>query len=198
MKILILGIGAIGSNLTARLVADLKNGHQITVLDKDTVEERNVQAGTQFYIPDQIGLSKVEALQFNIYKNYQKEIDIIHQEFKGTIKDWDKYDLTVDCFDNNEARKNIQFYYEIGKDLKRNDNVLHVGFSDQFTFAIEWAENYQVPSDITTGFDICETQGASSFVNYVTSIGSMVIQEFILSNKKIEIIGNKMSHQLIQ
>lgn len=38
MKILVAGIGAIGSNLTADLVADLKGKHEITVLDMDNVE----------------------------------------------------------------------------------------------------------------------------------------------------------------
>ena len=86
MKILVAGIGAIGSNLTADLVADLKGKHEITVLDMDNVEERNVTAGTQFYTPDQVGMSKVEALQFNIYKQFQREIYIFHGDIKDIFK----------------------------------------------------------------------------------------------------------------
>ena len=74
MNILICGVGAIGSNLTARLVNDLKGEHQITILDKDVVEERNITAGTQFYTRETLGFPKVDALQFLIEKQYQREI----------------------------------------------------------------------------------------------------------------------------
>lgn len=194
MRILICGAGAIGSNLTARLVSDLKGEHEITVLDKDTIEERNVQAGTQFYTRDQIGLTKVEALQFNVYKNYEREITIIHDDvlktFHGrTINDL--YDLIIDCFDNHEARDFLKQH------VSPKGNLLHTGFSDDFTFAIEWNENYKVPSDIE-GMDICEMPGAASFVNKVASMGALVAQEFIKEGKKLEIVGGKFTHSLIQ
>ncbi len=194
MKILICGVGAIGSNLTARLVSDLKGEHEITVLDRDNVEERNVRVGTQFYTPDQIGLPKVEALQFNIYKNYQREINIINYDItKFPSPDISEFNLVIDCFDNYQARKDLQNRYRffIG-------NLLHIGFSDAFTFAIEWAKNYKVPSDITTGMDICELEGASAFVNLVASLGALVAEEFILHKKKLEIVGGKIHHRLIQ
>lgn len=200
MKILICGVGAIGSNLTNRLVADLKNKHEIVVLDFDIVEERNVTPGTQFYSPDQVNLLKVEALQYNIYKWLNREIEIKNEKIEEFLNiGWD---LIIDCFDNYEARSALQFSWQKSKDSTiegiKPFELLHIGFSDNFTFAIEWAENYQVPSNITTGFDICEMEGASSFVNYVASIGSLIAQDFILSQNKIEIIGNKMSHQIVK
>lgn len=212
MKILILGAGAIGSNLTNRLVSDLKGEHDITVLDMDTVEERNVIAGTQFYMRDQIGMSKVDALQYNVYKFHEREINIINREIKTTwdfgtfiggpkfttgkslyIENSQGYDLIIDCFDNKEAREITQYSC-----LPFNIPLLHTGFSDQFTFAIEWAENYQVPDDIISGMDICEMEGASSFVNYVSSIAGLVVQKFIKESKKIDIVGNRMSHTILK
>lgn len=203
MKILILGAGAIGSNLTNRLVADLKGEHEITVLDMDTVEERNVIAGTQFYMRDQIGSSKVEALQYNIYKFHEREIDILAKKYeKGTI-DFRPYGLVIDCFDNHESRKLVQKQTHMDGMLRWSSySVLHVGFSDQFTFAIEWDHNYKVPDDIVSGMDICEMQGASSFVNYVASIASMVVQEYIKENPKgrqqLEVIGNRLGHTIVR
>lgn len=190
MKILICGIGSLGSNLTSMLVPDLRGQHEITILDKDNVEERNVQAGTQFYMPDQIGLSKVDALQYNVHKWFGREIKI-STETLGSLKApitrvWD-YDLVIDCFDNEKARQYLQSAFRLGKSL----SMLHVGFSDQFTFAIEWAENYKVPSDITSGFDICTTDGAASFIRMVAALVSQVIQEFISTGQKKEFIGNK-------
>lgn len=188
MNILICGIGAIGSNLVKNLVPDLKGEHYITILDMDKVEERNITPGTQFYFPDQVGLQKVEALQMNIYKMYEREIEIINMDIKQHIPV--NQDLIIDCFDNFAARKYLQ---DIWADTLGHDtDLLHVGFSDQFTFAIEWAHNYKVPSDITSGMDICEMQGAGAFVTHVSSLASLVVEEFINNEKKIEILGGKM------
>lgn len=202
MNILICGAGAIGSNLTAILASDLKGQHKITVLDKDTVEERNIAPGTQLYTRDQIGTPKVDALQFNIYKWHQREIVVDHHELvNGDVLL--NYDLIIDCFDNHISRELLQGAYNTGAHLNINPNnktyeLLHIGFSDNFTFSIEWADNYTTPSDITTGFDICEMQGAAAFVKSVSSVGALVAEEYILNNKKLEIVGGKFTHTLIQ
>ena len=187
-EILICGIGAIGSNLTARLAADLK-GCEITVLDKDYVEERNITAGTQFYTREVIGSPKVEALQYLIERWREKEIKTLHADYLET--NLEGFDLVIDCFDNWEARNAINNSLQF-------KNILHVGFSDNFTFSVEWAENYLVPTDITSGFDICEMPGAAAFVNMVASIGAVAAEEFILNGKKLEFVGGKYTHTLIK
>jgi|WetSurMetagenome_2_1015567.scaffolds.fasta_scaffold173898_2 molybdopterin/thiamine biosynthesis adenylyltransferase len=191
MNILVLGVGAIGSHLAANLAVDLPV-HHVTVLDRDNIEERNVRAGTQFYMRDQIGQPKVEALQYNIYKWYGKTIDIIHSEFKPYITaNWPPlYDLVVDCFDNTKARDEARIYT-----LKKTP-LLHVGFSDFMTYAIEWDENYKTP-DNEVKLDICEMQGAASFVKQVASVASLTIQDFLATGKKRDFVGNKFSvHEL--
>lgn len=203
MKILILGAGAIGSNLTNRLVADSKGEHEITVLDMDTVEKRNVIAGTQFYMRDQIGMSKVEALQYNIYKFHEKEIQIINKKYENGNIDFKSYDLVIDCFDNHTARKDAQAQRHMDGVLRWSAySLLHVGFSDQFTFAIEWDTNYKAPDDIKSGMDICEMEGASSFVNYVASVASTVVLEYlkkpVKGRKMIDVVGNKLTHTILR
>jgi len=193
MNILICGVGAIGSNLIKNLVPDLKGEHEITVLDMDMVEERNTTAGTQFYSPDQIGLPKVEALQMNIYKWYEREIQIINRNVKDSYIL--NYDLIVDCFDNNEARAYLQKMWN--DTIAHGCGLIHVGFSDQFTFAIEWAHNYKVPSDITSGMDICEMEGAGAFVSHVASLASLVVEEFVNKEEKIEILGGKFYAKIL-
>jgi hypothetical protein len=194
MKILICGVGAIGSNLVKNLVSDLKGEHEITILDKDVVEERNVTPGTQFYTIDQVGLPKVEALQFNIFKWFEREIDIVNEPFDQHHLIHNHYDLVVDCFDNYDARNHVQNYWSTRGMLRWGSpfELLHVGFSDQFTFAIEWADNYTVPTDITSGVDICEMAGASAFVSHVSSLGALVAEKFIQEKEKEEIIGGKL------
>lgn len=192
MKILILGVGAIGSNLVAHLVPDLKGEHEITVLDMDKVEKRNVQAGTQFYTEDQIGRDKVEALQFNIYKWYNREVEILNQNILETTGEefFTQFDFVIDCFDNHEARSFV--------DRHATSPTLHVGFSDNFTFSVEWDADYNPPTNFESGIDICEMPGASAFVSSVASIGALVAEEFILNDKQPEVLGGKFTHSLIK
>lgn len=203
MNILICGAGALGSSLAQVLVPDLKGEHQISVLDMDIVETRNIEAGTQFYMPGQEDSQKTEALEYNIYKWFQRNIIPLHGMLvrKGTPgRAYDfstimlnAYNLVIDCFDNQDARQILQDWHVATK-----GQLLHAGFSDQFTFAVEWAEHYQVPTDITSGFDICQTQGAASFVKMVGACTSMVVQEYVNNKKKIELIGNKLSVRRIE
>lgn len=196
MNILICGVGAIGSNLASILVPDLKGDHDITILDRDSVEIRNIEVGTQFFTPDQVGMKKVEALQYNLYKWFNREVESLGTDISleplvlpKSSSDW----LMVDCFDNHTAREIIYSNCQTGR-----IPCLHVGFSDQFTFAIEWNENYKVPTDITSGLDICEMEGAASFVKMVASVGSLAVQEFVRNQKKFEFVGNRYSvHQMI-
>ncbi len=203
-KILVCGVGSLGSQLVSSLVPDLKGEHEITILDFDKVEERNL-IGTQYYFPGQEDQLKTEALQYSIYKHFNREIKTINkqildeydaeivfipEELTGTDNQttFDPYDLIIDCFDNSESRGNVQEAC-----IKNKIPCLHIGFSDQFTFATEWAENYQVPSDITSGFDLCESEGASSFIKFVSALASQTILNYIKTGEKKEFIGNKFS-----
>ncbi len=192
-KIIILGIGALGSALCNNLVADGHNKLNITILDFDRVEKRNL-LGTQYYFPDQEGLLKTESLQFSLYKRYQKEVEMIaikldHQN----IQLLSRFDLIIDTLDNYKSRKLVQEYC-----LCHNLEVIHMGFNPAFTFSIEFKANYKVPSDITSGMDICEMQGAAAFVASVASLGSLIVEEFVFNNKRLEITGGKFTHSLIK
>lgn len=193
MKILICGAGAIGSNLVGVLAPDLKGEHEIIVLDKDVVEERNIEAGTQFYMPDQVGLPKVEALQFNIYKQFQREIEIMEGELKIISKDRFKdFNLVIDCFDNEKARNIVYTSCKLA-----NTPCLHIGFSANFTFAIEWNGGYKVPTDIK-GLDICQMPGAAAFVKMVAAKGALVAEEYINGKISMDIVGGKFSYNVIK
>lgn len=199
-KVLILGAGALGSNIATHLSADFRDTIELTVLDFDKVEERNVQAGTQFYMPDQIGQFKVDALQYNIYRWYGKEInawnkkvviarDGIHDD-QFTPALLETYGLVIDCLDNEEARRAA---HNVALDTKFKTPVLHCGFSPKMTFEISWAENYEVPEDSLKPVDICEMQGAASFIKMVTGLASTTIGEFLTNGRKRYFVGNRFS-----
>lgn len=190
MKILIVGIGSLGSLLTKNFSSDIRDQHEISVLDFDKVEERNTR-GTQAYTSEMIGLSKTEALQYILHKMNRK-IEIIEEKItKDTIKKiifpdsiQSPFELVVDCLDNFEARSAITEACE-------NVPCVHLGFG-KYTWSILWNEEYQPPENAIE-WDICELPGASSFVYMVAAIGSSVIQEFLTTGKKKEFCGNKFS-----
>ena len=189
MRILVVGAGALGSNLVACLVPDLRSKHSLSVCDKDSVEERNISAGTQHFVEENIGTTKVSALELNIYREYGLEIQTIHKDItKVDYGAMIKYDLLIDACDNYIAREHLQSWW-----ISTGREVLHIGFSQQFTWALEWASgNYKTPTDIK-GLDICEMQGAGSFVKHVASLASLVVQEFLTDGKKRDFIGNKFT-----
>lgn len=203
MRLLILGTGAIGSNLARFLAADMGDGVDVALLDYDKVEDRNVRAGTQFFYPDQVGMPKVEALQYNIYKatGYTPEIfnyEVIDPEGltvllvnetlpRGeTEVIFDPFDLVIDCFDNQEAREAAQEAC-----FKTQIPCVHIGFSPQFTFEIEWNDEYKVPETAPEEFDICERVGAAGFVNMVAALGSIAVQEWLMAEKQMRLVGNR-------
>lgn len=182
-KIVILGLGSIGSNLAYHLVSDVD--HMIYLIDYDKVENRNIQAKTQFYKPEQKGQSKVESLEVNLYEWTDKARNIVSME--GKIKDSIPLKtiddaIFVDCFDNHTSRELIRSTCE---------PCLHIGFSPKMTYSIIWNDKYKTPEDIMGDFDICASPGAASFVRMVTAHASLIIQRYLNDGDKISVVGNK-------
>lgn len=188
MKILIAGCGSIGSNLAVDLACDVRDQHEITLVDNGFVEERNVRVGNQQYFINQVGAAKVDALQFNLYRLWSRNATILHaklsQETARNIIS--PFGLVIDCLDNIEARS-------VTTEACRTFSTpcIHIGFSPKMTFSILWDEGYVPPEDAPQGFDVCELEGAASFIRLVASLGSLTIQEFLKTGKKKEFTGNK-------
>lgn len=190
MKIFIFGLGAIGSNLLLQLVKKYPQFEYIGI-DYDVVEERNIN--TQAYILPHIGLKKVQVMQgilglnlrkFN-YKGVDKKIDDSFDIYEiGNNINLLSEDLILDCFDNSNSRRILN---------KIIGNILHIGFSPQYTAEIIWNEDYLVPNDIPKGQnDICEMSEAIPFISFVVSRACGVIFNFIEKSKKeCYIITNK-------
>lgn len=190
MKIYVLGIGAIGSNLTMNLAFDRRE-NELVIVDYDKVEARNYQFGTQQYIREQEGQSKVDALALNIYRATGRVLKTVNHKLTGESGLFgNESQLWIDCFDNYESRKAT-------KDLAKwkDFDCLHVGFSPEMTFEIMWNEQYEVPSDTHSDFDICEAQGARSFIQYVSGLATNIIIEFLITGKKKNLVGNRFSIQ---
>lgn len=170
-------------------MADNREERNITVMDFDKVESRNLQ-GTQFYTPEVKDHFKTDALQYLIYKIFGKEIGFINEKLTETnVNLLSGYDMIIDACDNFEARSAIT---EACRDIP----CIHLGFG-KYTWSILWNEGYQ-PPETMTNFDLCELPGASSFVHMVAAVSSSVVQEYLKTGKQREFTGNKFSIREIE
>lgn len=187
MRIGIAGCGSLGGQLIMSLLPDLQGKIEVAILDFDIVVKRNLNL--QPFFPEQLNKKKTESLQYNMYKLFQKKVEIITEKLSsqnvGLLND---FDLIVDTFDNFESRKLIQDFV-----IKNKIDCLHCGFSSQMTFEICWAENYEVPSDDTSDFDVCTAEGAASFIKLASSVGAISVLEFLQTGKKLDFVGNKFT-----
>jgi molybdopterin/thiamine biosynthesis adenylyltransferase len=95
-KILLVGVGGIGSNTLYSMVKTIPAKYHI--LDNDLVEERNI--GTQFFFPKDKGKSKVFAV-----KDSLMGLGVIYPVKQPYIIEY--YPITVTGLDNMETRKKV-------------------------------------------------------------------------------------------
>lgn len=95
-RIYIIGCGGVGSWLTPSLTL-LTSPQQITLIDMDTLEEKNLDR--QLFKPEDIGRSKAEALA----ERYQ--CNFLHDWFADGLLEFQEDDWLIVCVDNHVARK---------------------------------------------------------------------------------------------
>lgn len=183
-NVYVFGIGAAGSNILLNLIYSFPDV-SYHVVDFDIVENRNVFMGTQPYEKSDLRRPKVQAISkickvknninvsmHNLKINSQKDIvDLIEED-----------SLLIDCFDNAKSR-NLFLNF-------KNFNVVHVGFSGDFSGAVLWNDNFSEmkESESDRQIDICEFSIARSFIMAFTGIASMAISEYLNKGKLQNII----------
>jgi hypothetical protein len=113
-EVIVVGVGGIGSWTTLNLA---RIGHNITIIDPDTVDETNVKGG-QMFQANQVGNSKVNAV-VNICQQFGSTafIDGINKAYTNEIG---ASDIMITGLDNMKARRQV---YEVWKKntLRRED-----------------------------------------------------------------------------
>ena len=179
-NIAIFGLGAIGSNLAVQLSKQYSSAI-IHGYDFDRVEDRNIK--TQAYFLEHVGQYKSQSLLAVLarstrgikYHPYLAEI-ATKKDIETCVSDFKPNDLIIDCFDNFKSRN-------LFKGIKHN--ILHIGFSPQFSAEIIWNESYSSPNDIAKDApDICSLDNATSFIQFVVSFAAMIIVEFVNDKRK--------------
>lgn len=187
-NIYIFGVGAAGSNIFLNLLHAYP-GLNFTVLDFDKVEDRNIFPGTQPYIKADLNRPKTQAIQRIAQVSKQKKIKAVNTKVvsKKDIKDFVgdvKTTLLIDCFDNAKSRNLF---------LGLKHHVVHVGFSASLTGEVVWDDTFEPMEESKSDneIDVCEMAIARPFIMGLTSIGSIVISDFIDNGKKTNVYFDK-------
>jgi molybdopterin/thiamine biosynthesis adenylyltransferase len=162
MKIIVYGLGAIGSNLLVQLAKQYPSFEFIGV-DYDRIEDRNIR--TQAYFLEHVGLPKTQAMRIILGRYLRKPLYTpLHQKVEAGYKVSDA-DLAIDCFDNTASRKLLKELY-----AKSKTPLLHVGFSPQYSAECIWDQDYDVPNDVDpAAADICSMAEAVGFIHYTVN-----------------------------
>lgn len=171
-KVVICGVGALGSNLADNL---LRQGFaDLTIIDFDRVEDHNI--GTQRYGRTDVGAVKVEALRNLMFRTVGVETTAIKDKLtKDNAKKLLKgAEVLVDCFDNSEARQILQDHARANK-----IQCLHAGLNADYAEVI-WDDTYKVPKDADEG-DSCEYPMARNIIMYAVVTVSEALVEYLLT-----------------
>lgn len=176
MKILIVGLGAIGSHVALAL----RNiDAELTLCDFDIIEAKNTQA--QFHLAKDIHKKKASALSRTLYGLWGLNVNPQTSKITPDNSDYliDGQDLVLDCTDNIAARNTI-----IAGCLDREIPLLHGAMSADGTFAqITWSEDFTPDAEDGDGVT-CEDGENLPFHLLVGSQMAISVQKFIKSGKR--------------
>lgn len=189
-RVYIFGGGAAGANVLLNLLYTLP-APSYAVIDFDTVEQRNITAGTQPYTRTDINRPKVQALQ-RIANTLTGKLVIAEARKMLTAKDIRDIvvspatALLVDAFDNASSRN---LFLSLGKSF----NVLHVGFSATLSGEAVWNESYtkMVESKSDAAIDVCQMHLARPFIMALSSIAAIVAADFAETGTKRNVYFDK-------
>ena len=177
VRILICGVGALGSRLLDSLI---RQGYSsVTVLDKDRVDRDNL--GTQNYGLDDVGRMKATQCSIQSFRRLKIKVGVVEKELtpSNASKLLKGFDLVIDMFDNAKSRNLVR---DTCKAL--GTECLHVGMSGDGFAEIEWNAYYtayEAPVDEDTP---CEYPLAANLVYISVALASEIVNGFVDEGQK--------------
>jgi len=172
MKILIVGLGAIGSHVALAL----RNvDAELHLCDFDTVEQKNTQA--QLFDVRSVGKNKASQMSAMLYGMYRTRtpchtVKLTRLNAKHVI---DSVSLVLDCTDNIAAREDIMIECKEQGDIP----LLHGAMSADGTFAqVTWTRHFKPDAEDGDGVT-CEDGENLPFHLLVGSQMAIAAQQFI-------------------
>lgn len=174
-RIVVCGVGALGSQLTDNLARHCAKN--LLVIDQDRVEEHNI--GTQTFDRSEIGAWKAETVAARVFRATGAEIEGVAKPLTaGNIGKWTRgADVVVDCFDNSASRGLVTNWCR-DKELA----CLHLGVNADYGEA-KWNERYQVPGDVI-GIGACDYPLARNLLLFIVAIGSESLLRWLWRGEK--------------
>ena len=178
MKIIVVGVGALGSHL----VLAIRNlTAKVTVIDFDRVESKNVMS--QFHTKLGVGRNKTLALQQAMQGMFGTKIDIVpHRLTADNVEQLlGGADLVVDCLDNGASRLLVQGFVRT-KDIP----CLHGAVDDAGTCGrVVWDERFEVDVGTAVGQPTCEGGEHLPFICTVSAFLAVAVRRFVEQNQRV-------------
>lgn len=175
MKIMIVGVGALGSHLALLL----RNLGDLILVDGDRIEMKNVLA--QFHAKPGVGKNKTVALaqMLSLFdkKTTTFPVMVSPTNMVGILSG---ADLVVDCMDNGASRRLVQ-----GGVRQLGIPCLHGGVDAQGTVGrIVWDEQFLVEDEDKVGTPTCEDGANLPFSALIASYMAISIRDFVRSGRR--------------
>lgn len=178
LHITVVGVGALGSHLVQFIRNESKH---IKVIDFDRVEQRNVHS--QFHGITSVGKKKTESLKMTMQFLYKTRLNALpnkltrgndHQLLLGS-------DLIVDCLDNGDARRDVQWYARAhGIPLLHGALAADGGFGQ-----VCWDEDFEIDDEPNAGEPTCENGEFLPFIGITSAYLARSVQLFLRTGEKI-------------
>jgi len=177
MKIVIIGVGALGSHL----VQALRNEDvTLKVIDFDRVEMKNV--ASQFHWKNGVGKKKVDALKQAMQFAYGRKLEIVGNKLTAdnVTQLLGDADLLIDCLDNGEARRLVQ-----GFARAQGVPCLHGALAADGGFGRAiWDENFVIDDEGDGSAPTCEDGEFLPFIQLTATFVAYAAQRFIKAGRK--------------
>ena len=176
-EIVIVGVGALGSNL----VQLLRNEPvELTIVDDDRVEQKNVLS--QFHSKTTVGRNKAKALAGQMSFLFGKKLKTVpHRLNKDNAEQILKNaDLVIDCVDNIETR----FLLSLNA-IKFEYALLHGAVAADGAFGrVIWDEKFE-PDEEDEGTPTCEDGEHLPFLMMTSAVLARSVQMFLKDDRKV-------------
>lgn len=182
MRVVIFGVGALGSHMAAFL---RNQGAVLRIVDFDRVESRNLQS--QMHVKMGVGQNKTAALR-GVLTNFwgMPSSDIEARPVRAVATNIEELcagaDLLADCLDNAEGRRLLQGYARI-----KNLPLLHAAISaDAHVGLVRWDEVFAVEEEGQAGQATCEEGGRMlPEMAMLGALAAKAAREFLTSGRKV-------------
>lgn len=175
--IVIVGVGALGSNLVQFLRSE---DIVIKVIDFDRVESQNLKS--QFHVKSTVGRNKTESLKKTMSFLFGTKMTAVpHRLTKdNTDQLLGGADLVVDCLDNGASRELVQAYVR-----EQGIPCVHGGLSGDGEFGrVVWDEEFTIDHETTQGAATCENGEFLPFIAVTAAFLAQSVQLFLREGLK--------------